>query len=157
MTNPTVPPEKVKLLTFLERALKVGVGVVALVGSAWTGLNYFWASVANVATDGELASAVEKHNGLDGAHPKLQSRTDGVNKYAVSLDQELRAQRHQSENLGARIVRLIAADAEPNPALRAAAASYYERLYRRLVQRGATIDDAISEAIDTPWPQRPKR
>jgi hypothetical protein len=129
----------------------------AVLGSAATGITLLWSSVGNIATNGEVREAVSKHDQNKDAHETLQSGIRALSGQDMKAAEEVRAAKKTAEDLGARLVRLIAADAEPNPYYRALAAQFYERLYRRLIQRGVGVDDAISEAIDTPWTGRPKR
>lgn len=155
-STPPEPDKWARRLAFAERWVKVLFTITAVVGSAWVGVNTFWQSVGNVATDSELAGEVQKHDKDKEAHAPLRDVFRALNAQDMHLESELRECRKANEEIGARVTRLIAADAEPNPKIRKLAADYYERVYRRLVSRGVKAGDAVLEALDTPWPGRPR-
>jgi len=159
MSGPSMPPDKAaRILAQAERWAKVAAVVAAVGGSAWTGINLLRNSVTDVTTDGELKKALETHNGEKSAHEgTLGAGVRALSSQAMRTSEEIRACRKDAADMGARIVSLQAALEEPNGAIRAAAAAYYTRLYRRLVARGVPPDDAINEALDTPWSGRPRR
>lgn len=154
-----MPPDKAaRFLALAERWAKVAAVIAAVGGSAWTGINLLRNSVTDVTTDGELKKALSDHNAEKAAHEAtLGAGVRALSSQAMKTSEEIRQCRKDAADMGARIVSLQAALEEPNNALRAAAAAYYTRLYKRLIARGVSPDDAINEALDTPWPGRPRR
>jgi hypothetical protein len=133
-----------KVKSYLQAFLVISSAATATAGFAWATYGWF-------TTDEEL----QEHNVNPRSHQALLDRIEVLEGADKLLFEKLSFGRNAAIELGARIVRLIAADAETNRALKAAAADYREAIYRRSIESGHSVESAVREAIATPWFKRP--
>jgi hypothetical protein len=105
-----------------------------------------------VVTADELA----QHDVGARSHPPIQEAVARCEAKAIAAQGRVEELRADQVAMGARMVRMISAEIEPRPALRAARASFYEDQFRGLVHRGMPIEEATLEALRTPWLNRPR-
>jgi hypothetical protein len=134
-------------------ALAIGLGVV---GSVWGGFRVFLHDVGRVSTDDKVDKKLEDHNASDRAHPDVRKDVQALSVQDAALQEKIGMSKADVVELGAKLVHVMAYNSEPKQALKGHAAVFYERLYDRLVQRGVPVRDAVNEALDSPWPNRPK-
>jgi hypothetical protein len=140
----SVPPHERRI----EYWTKVMVLIGTIVGSGYAA----WLKLGDVTTSVEL----QAHDMNEAAHASLR----GILRAQAEQDQDLRMrideQTRISQELGERLVSLIAADRETSTRYKAAAASFYRNEYRLLIRRNYKVDDAIAEALRVPWSDRPR-
>lgn len=122
--------------------------LIAVGGGVYTAATGLW---GNVTTDSELIA----HDQNPVAHSSLRDRLDECKERGNILSKRVEEEHLATVELGARLVRIDAADREPKHILKAAAASYYEGEYRRLVSRGVPVFEAVLDSMRGPWYNRP--
>ncbi len=130
-----------------------GLGVIfSLVASTYAGFMVISGKLERVLIDSDM----QEHDRSISAHPPLRGDIydckDMASKLAKALDDEHKSTIAMSSHL----IRIIAADREPNRALRAASATYYEQEFIRLVNKGETIESAFLISLRTPWYTKPR-
>lgn len=115
-------------------------GVIALISNASLMVSE---RLNSVVTASELA----RHDSDHKSHAYLLSLNSQCEERANALRQDLLTQRFSSTELGAHLVRLVAADRETHAPLRAKASLVAEERYRSLVRRGESIESALREAV----------
>lgn len=126
------------------------LGVVfGLAGGLYTGVASVWTRVA-------MKTELLDHNLAPRAHPPILEIVDRCEAKAMAAQGRIEELRADQVSMGARMVRMLAAELENRPALRAARASFYEDQYRGLVHRGLPVEEATLEALRTPWLNRPR-
>ncbi len=131
-------------------------GALALVGVIWGGFRAFSRDIGGVALKADVGEELKKHNESDKSHPDVRNAVHGMNEVDSILQSKIGMSKADIVTLGSQIVYLRAFNNEPRPTFKDAAGQFYERVYNRLVQRNVSVKDAISEALDTPWPHRKK-
>jgi hypothetical protein len=135
-----------------EGWFKLAGAVFAVLGSAWVGAMTLWSAVGNVTTDKEL----ESHNAAPTAHMPLRAELIECRESANALGKRIEKDHQDTVVLGGRMIRWIAADREPNRSLKAAAATYYQEEYLRIVRRGIGVEEAMLESLRSPWYDKPR-
>jgi hypothetical protein len=120
----------------------------AIITGAYTGVMTLW---GNVTTDTELLA----HNDNPISHSALRNQIDDLRERVELCGKRVDEEHSATVELGARLVRIDSADRERKHELKAAAATYYETEYRRLIRRGTPVFDAVLEAMRSPWYDRP--
>lgn len=126
--------------------------VIGLLGSAFTAWSFIYGKAESVVTVDDL----DRHNTDDKSHPSI---TKSVKDVEVKIDvvaKNVEESRDVQIALGARLVRMLAAEAESNKNLKAAAANYYEQEFLILVRKGASVEEAMMQALRSPWYTRPR-
>lgn len=156
---PSLPPISDKKAAAYERWFKILMLLATACGSMWTGVTVLWGTVADVTTATKLGNAIFEHDKKSDAHKAVRQdfaeRLQELAKQNMALAAEIRALRSEAVELGAGVVSLTAADAEPDRRLKGLAAAHYREQFRKLVQRGYSIDDAKDAVFRTPWPNKP--
>lgn len=134
-----------KLKGWLQLAAVAG----GLAASVYAGASAIWGDVAKTE---DLVT----HDLAGSAHPPLREAVERCEAKALAAQNRIEELRSDQVAIGGRIIRMVSADIERNAALRAARASYYEDQYRGLVQRGLPVEEAMLEALRTPWYSRPR-
>jgi len=122
----------------------------AIITGAYTGVMTLW---GNVTTDQELLA----HNESPIAHSVVRNQLEDMKERVELLGKRVDEEHSATVELGARLVRIDAADRERTHTLKAAAATYYETEFRRLIRKGVPVFDAVLEAMRSPWYDRPTR
>jgi hypothetical protein len=135
-----------------EGWFKLIAAILAVFGSAWVGVMTLWSAVGNVTTNKEL----EAHNAAVTAHAPLRAELARCRDSTEELSRRIEKDHQDTVVLGGRMTRLVAADRESNRALKAAAATYYQEEYLRLVRKGVGVEEAMLEALRLPWYDRPR-
>lgn len=138
----------------MERLKNLAHALAVIFGAASATCGAVWVFYSQLATDTEVKSAVQDHDRAITSHPLFVERLASIESKQASLQEDVEMGRAADVALGSKLVSLIAADREPTPALRAAAASFYREEYARLVRKGEPIEDALLEALRTPWHHR---
>lgn len=149
MSDSQHPSPKVKKA---EGWFKLAAAVFAVLGTVWVGIMSMWSAVGNITTDKDLDS----HNAAPTAHMPLRAELIDCREAAAGLSQRIEKNHQDTVVLGGRMIRWIAADREPNRALKAAAATYYQEEYLRLVRKGTGVEEALLEALRSPWYDKPR-
>lgn len=147
------PPPKSKERLF-ERLQKVAHVVYVVGGAVLSAALWSYAHYQSLATDNEVVEVVEAHNKASNAHPSTYDTLQLLLKEQRELKAIVQQGRADDVMLGERLVSLIAADREPDRNRKAQAATWYREEYRRLVRKGETIEDALLQALRTPWRTR---
>lgn len=119
-----------------------------LAGGVYACVSAVWGSV--VTTD-ELID----HDLAAKAHPPIQEAVARCEAKAIAAQGRIEELRADQVAMGARMIRMISAEIEPRPTLRAARARFYEDQFRNLMHRGMPVEEATLEALRTPWHNRP--
>lgn len=122
------------------------VGGAIISAAAWGYVQY-----SALATEAELTATVSAHDHSAESHPSMRGTLEIILKEQRELKTLVLQGRENDLALGERLVSLIAADREPDRARKAAAAAFYREEYRLLTRRGAAVEDALLEALRTPW------
>lgn len=141
--SPSYPPEKK-----VEYWTKVFVLVSMMAGGAFGA----WYRLGDVATDSELAT----HDDSKIAHPHLRALLEAQGDRYTALQAELKELNAANIELGKYYVSTTAADRELNRNYKAAAATFYRSEYMKLIRRHFSVKQAMEEALEAPWPTRPR-
>lgn len=146
----------------LSRLKELVHALVIIITAVVTGVTTVWTVYHQLATDAEVEAAV-------------RSASAPLRKDVLTLQAALAASEHRHQQelaavraevsratasanaVGKRLISIMAADLEKNPMLRSAASAFYREEYMRRIERGANVDDALNEALHTPWYERPRR
>jgi hypothetical protein len=148
----SIKPKGTTRLSRIEGWIKLGIAFCALVGTIWGGTIAIIGAVGSVATDKELAM----HDQAKEAHIPLQEELDKCLASSLAMGARIEEGHDDTIALTRRMVRLIAADRESKHPLKAAAATFYEEEFRRLTRKGLRVEEAMLEALRTPWYDRPR-
>lgn len=151
--RPTLRPRPHKLEVIIEKVKNLAHALAVIVGAASAFGGTMWLFYEKLATDAELASYIEAHNKAPEAH-MLRDKLSMLEAKQAKLQEDVDIGHAADVALGSKLVSLIAADREPSNSLRAAAATFYREEYARLIRRGTPVEDAILEALRTPWHER---
>lgn len=150
----TRPPTLEKVL---DKTKNFAHALAVIFGAASAVCGAVWVFYSQLATDKEVMSVVQDHDKMLTSHPLLRQRLESIEAKQASLQEDVEMAHDADVALGSKLVSLIAADREPNNSLRAAAASFYREEYARLIHNGKPVEDALLEALRTPWHDRPRR
>ena len=148
------PPPKLEKILEKTKNLAHALAVIIGAGSAFGGT--VWVFYNQLSTDTEVTSAVQDHDKALTSHPLLRDRIKTLESRQAKLQEDVEMGHAADVALGSKLVSLIAAEREPSPGLRAAAATFYREEYARLIRKGSPLEDALLEALRTPWHDRPR-
>lgn len=142
----------------VRAAVVAVIGVVCLVITTWGYVNL-------VATDTEVAHAVNQHDhGSDVAsadpgvpHPALTSRVSALETVEARNAAQYTATEADIRALYKRMTGIVARDRERVAGLRPAAAAFYEEEFDRAAGKGLPPQQAFREALHQVWDSRPGR
>jgi hypothetical protein len=135
-----------------EGWFKLLAAIFAVLGSAWVGVMSLWSIVGNVSTDKELGD----HDSSVYAHKPLRTELVDCKIASENLSRRIDKEHQETVMLGGRMTRMVAADREPNRNLKAAAATYYQEEYLRLIRKGHGVEEAMLESLRSPWYDKPR-
>lgn len=111
-----------------------------------------WVKLGDVATDAELTH----HDENQYAHKKLRDQLDASLERYAALTEQMKALNEVNIALGEYQVSIRASDEEQKRDLKAAAATFHRNEYKKLIRRGYSVKQAMEEALEAPWPNRPR-
>lgn len=126
--------------------------VFMLLGAIGGGCYTAWLKLGDVATDTEL----EQHDTNQYAHKKIRDQLDESLERYKNLTEQMKALNEVNVALGEYHVSVRAADEEPKASLKAAAATFRRNEYKKLIRRGYSVKQAMDEAMEVPWSNRPR-
>lgn len=146
--RPTLRPGPERIFARLKKIANVVyvVGGAMLSAAIWS-----YGQYQQLATDAELSISIASHNNQLVAHPSILDKLNKIEELCTKNGSDIRATREDAIALGERLVSLLAADKTTDHAKRAAVATFYREEYRRLIRRGFSVDDAVLEALRTPY------
>lgn len=125
----------------------------AVISVLWGAFTYISTKTGAIITIVEL----DQHDSNEKAHPSITRNVVTCEDKVEALSKRVEESHDVEVALGARFVRLAASDQEPSKLLKAAAANYYEQEYRLLIKKGTSVEDAIIEALRSPFYLRPRQ
>jgi len=126
--------------------------ILALVGIAGIVWGFISSLAGNIVTETKL----QEHNTNDKSHPTIVNNTKECEGKVEALSKRVEESYETEIALGSRLVRLLASDMESNRNLKAASANYYEQEFRRNIRKGQTVEEAILEALRSPFYNKPR-
>ena len=133
----------------LKNALQLFLAICTAIGVVWGFLSTL---SNNIVTENKL----QEHNVNDKSHPFIINTTKECEDKVEALSKRVEESHETQIALGARLVRLLAADMETNRNLKASSANYYEQEFRHKIRKGMVVEEAILESLREPNYRRPK-
>lgn len=137
----------------LGKKFALAATVAGLIGSAYGAFTFINGKTESVVTNAEL----DLHDKNEKAHPFILQSIKEYDIKVSAAEKAVEEARESQVALGARLVRMLATEQEPNKALKAAAANYYEDEYKRLIRKGATVEEAMLDSLRQPFYTRPRQ
>lgn len=153
--RPTNRPPAFEKILDKTKNLVHAAAIIIGAASAFSGT--IWVFYTQLATDKEVANVMDVHDKSLFSHPLLRERLESLEMKQARLQEDVEMGHAADVALGSKLVSLIAADREPDRHLQALAATFYREEYGRLVRKGMPLEDALLEALRTPWHDRPRR
>lgn len=135
--------EKIKHWVQLFLAVSAAVGII---------YGFLSSIKNNIITEKDL----QLHNTDDNSHPIIVKNLEVCEGKVESLSKRIEEAHEVEIALGAKLVRILAADMESNRNLKAAAANYYEQEFRHKIRKGLSIEEALLESLREPYYGRPR-